>query len=324
MDLDTAIGILVGNAVGDALGAPAEFKGRNVGVKKMERAGQTLTKAPGCYTDDTEMAVALGLAILEAGGFSTRQIINRFVMWYNTHPPDVGCHTSTVLNKYKNLGASSVMSLQDESFLSSIADSNKGNGSIMRFGVLPAYTQAFPRIQRLYMAKMQGALTHQSTTAVDCCAIMEVLCDKLAVGHNMSSIIDNPVGMSELYGVCEDWRTADIVLTDIEAVEDVGDLPNTGYCVDTLVRAVWPLYKGMPVREGLLACINQGGDADSAGAVCGALYGAQLGFSGLSDQVGEWVQCVLEEEKAFREIGLIDLATQLYGLGEINAEKGRC
>ena len=64
-----AVGALIGAAVGDALGAPFEFKPGGIYKKRFPRAvvggtgemvgGGTFGWAPGEFTDDTQMAMAL-------------------------------------------------------------------------------------------------------------------------------------------------------------------------------------------------------------------------------------------------------------------------
>ena len=72
-------GLVIGAAVGDALGAPFEF--RRAGSYKQHFptseyggigeliGGGTFDWLPGEFTDDTQMAMSLALSILECGGF---------------------------------------------------------------------------------------------------------------------------------------------------------------------------------------------------------------------------------------------------------------
>jgi ADP-ribosyl-[dinitrogen reductase] hydrolase len=61
-------------------------------------------------------------------------------------------------------------------------------------------------------------------------------------------------------------------------------LPNTGYVVDTLVAGFWALLNSNSFEEALLAVINRGGDADTCGAVAGALCGAYYGLENIPDR----------------------------------------
>ena len=54
-------------------------------------------------------------------------------------------------------------------------------------------------------------------------------------------------------------------------------LPTTGYVLDTLPIAVWALLGNATLEEALIAAVNLGGDADTQGAVTGALGGALYG-----------------------------------------------
>ncbi|MCX7416302.1 MAG: ADP-ribosylglycohydrolase family protein, partial [Planctomycetia bacterium] len=75
-----AIGALVGSAVGDALGAPFEFKSPGLyrssypvsivgGVGEM-RGGGGFGWKPAEFTDDTQMAICLAQSLVQCGGFN--------------------------------------------------------------------------------------------------------------------------------------------------------------------------------------------------------------------------------------------------------------
>lgn len=91
-------------AVGDALGAPYEFGCAEVGEDGPQMIGGGLGNlAPGEWTDDTTMA----WAILDVGatGADLRdedaltQIARNFRAWYDSHPPDIGNQTRTILRE---------------------------------------------------------------------------------------------------------------------------------------------------------------------------------------------------------------------------------
>jgi ADP-ribosyl-[dinitrogen reductase] hydrolase len=82
---DRAVGALVGLAVGDALGTSVEFMGRGqfLPVTGM-RGGGVFQLAPGEWTDDTSMALALGEAMLQDPAMNDPSfVMNRWVNWYH-------------------------------------------------------------------------------------------------------------------------------------------------------------------------------------------------------------------------------------------------
>jgi ADP-ribosylglycohydrolase len=53
----------------------------------------------GEFTDDTQMALCIVEAILRDKNINPETIKNNFLTWFNNNPPDVGIHTSKILNK---------------------------------------------------------------------------------------------------------------------------------------------------------------------------------------------------------------------------------
>ncbi|MFM7093179.1 MAG: ADP-ribosylglycohydrolase family protein, partial [Actinomycetota bacterium] len=106
-----AVGALVGQAVGDALGAFAEFGPAGqysqrfpspvlTGTGEMIGGG-VFGWAPGEFTDDTQMAVALAESIVAYGGkFDPGHTFERFVSWVQD-ARDVGSTTSAALRSGK-------------------------------------------------------------------------------------------------------------------------------------------------------------------------------------------------------------------------------
>lgn len=66
---DQLTGSIVGLAIGDALGFPAEFRSREQMLLEFGSKGITdfVTESPHLYTDDTQMSIAVAEGLLEAG-----------------------------------------------------------------------------------------------------------------------------------------------------------------------------------------------------------------------------------------------------------------
>ena len=78
---DRIEGVLLGTAVGDALGAPYEFqppRGSELAVV-MQGGGPW---EPGEWTDDTAMALCLATSLVERGGFDPHDQMQRYLRWY--------------------------------------------------------------------------------------------------------------------------------------------------------------------------------------------------------------------------------------------------
>ena len=87
--------ILLGLAIGDALGATLEFMTpREIrqchGVHREIRGGGWLRLRAGQVTDDTEMSLALGASILARGAVDPESVAEAFSDWMRGKPVDIG------------------------------------------------------------------------------------------------------------------------------------------------------------------------------------------------------------------------------------------
>ncbi|KUL24407.1 ADP-ribosylglycohydrolase family protein [Actinoplanes awajinensis] len=159
---DRASGSLFGLAYGDSLGRPTEFQDYGSIVETYGVGGpQELTGDPARVTDDTQMALAVGEALLEAAAVTPESLApvlcRHFVAWLkspdNTRSPGMTClHACVALAG----GASWREATQIGS---------KGCGANMRVtpvGLIPGLGDE----QRAGVAQLQSALTHGHPTAL--------------------------------------------------------------------------------------------------------------------------------------------------------------
>ena len=82
-----AVGIVLGLAFGDALGAPFEFR-RSADIPAGSRPSRSwMGLAPGAWTDDTAMARNLWLSLIAHDGLDTADVLARHVAWLRTGRP---------------------------------------------------------------------------------------------------------------------------------------------------------------------------------------------------------------------------------------------
>jgi ADP-ribosylglycohydrolase len=94
LDLDRCAGVLVGLAVGDALGAGYEFAQPPRGEAHMLGGGLGRWD-PGEWTDDTQLALCVAEEAA-TGVLDRTAVAGRFLDWYRSSPADVGIETSSV------------------------------------------------------------------------------------------------------------------------------------------------------------------------------------------------------------------------------------
>lgn len=281
---DRQRGAILGLAVGDALGAAVEFQppGSFVPVDDF-RDGGPHGLAPGEWTDDTSLALALADSIAEVGWDLDDQA-ERYVSWYrhgrysvNGRCFDVGITTSRALHRF--------LETRDARGSGDHAGNASGNGSIMRLAPVPAaYARLFPGdIPRLVERLIESSLpTHASPQCRSACAYLGLVLAGLIHGHAREEVLD------------PDWSALRALRRVHELHPEVAEVAagsfrhreppairGSGYVVGSLEAALWAFHDAADFREAVLRAVNLGDDADTTGAVCGQLAGAFWGEAGL-------------------------------------------
>lgn len=288
-------GVLLGLAVGDALGAPLEFQpARSPANYLTEMVGGGWQKlAPGEWTDDTQQALCIVESLLTKRVFDPDDIARRFVVWMQSHPKDIGLHTQGVLNAIAQ-GASweeASREIQAEN------PDSATNGSLMRCAPLALFFCRHPD----YAASLSPVLSRITHAHPDCewaCVFLNVAIVALLSGMGRTEAVEYA------YNACDGASQA---LKDRIglAMLPTCEVTPTGYVLDTLEVALWSFLHTNTFEEALIDAVNRGEDTDTVGAVVGALAGARYGMSHIPER---WLLAV--KEGTF----LLDYADRLYAL----------
>jgi ADP-ribosyl-[dinitrogen reductase] hydrolase len=264
-------GCAVGAAVGDALGMPLEFGPRRPadGLVREMRAGQLRPLPAGRFTDDTEMALALAESLMAQSPLDPADLAQRFVAWYRAGPSDIGTHTYHVLSRV--LGGmdweqAAAAAQQDD-------PESAGNGSVMRcWPVALAHFNDLPAL--LEDSRLQSRVTHPHADCVAGCAFVNAAIHYLLHGELPENAVTLALDAADVDG---ELRQV------IEAAHGRkrNELENSGWVRHTLESAVWGLLTTDSFEEALVQVVNLGNDADSAGAVVGALAGTAYGLEAI-------------------------------------------
>ena len=282
--------VIIGHAVGDALGVPVEFRSREE-LKKhpvTDMTGYGTYPVPaGAWSDDTSMSLA-ALDSLADGKVDFEEIMTNFVKWFSldeyTHTGsafDIG-HTcfEAIRNHLHNPDLPATECGEDGEY-------TNGNGSLMRIHpfVLYAYTKGMKYDDWTELIRSASALTHAHERSKLGCMIyafilFHLLMDprhviiQAALRNAEAFLRDNPE--FSYYTRLFDPDFAKLPEDEIKS---------SGYVVDTLEAAVWCLLTTDSYRECVLKAVNLGGDTDTIAAVAGGLAGALYGYEGIP---GEW------------------------------------
>jgi ADP-ribosyl-[dinitrogen reductase] hydrolase len=278
MDVDRAEGVLLGLACGDALGRPVEFETparilAQYGEVTGMLANGTWGKPAGTVTDDTDMARCLARSLVACEGFDPADIADRFVAWYESGPFDVGSMTSAALGRIRDGEPWDVAG--QRVWEASAEGANAGNGSVMR---APPLAVAFAsREDRLVEASRESSrITHADPRCTAGCAVLNLTLAGVLGGR------EHPLSRA-LARVEVPAALRDALAPVVADAVDTDDLRSTGYVVDTLQTALWYGLRSDTAEGALVDVVNMGGDADTVGAVTGAVVGARFGADALPE-----------------------------------------
>jgi ADP-ribosyl-[dinitrogen reductase] hydrolase len=299
---DRARGCAVGAAVGDALGMPLEFGPRRP-LDKLIREMTPGRMPAGTFTDDTEMALTLAESLLAHCPLDPEDLARRFVVWMASNPPDVGNHTRAVLS----LIAAGTPWQEAVSTVQGRRPDSAGNGSVMRCWPVALACAPEPgasgqsREHLLAESRLQSRVTHPHADCVAGCAFLNAMICALLQGKAPAAAV---AWALEAATVPEDLRSV-IEAAPKRRREALG---NSGWVRHTVESAVWGLLTTASFEEAVVQVVNLGRDADTAGAVVGALAGAAYGFSRIP---GRWLRMLRGEwpPRSRQVWGVAELAT---------------
>jgi ADP-ribosyl-[dinitrogen reductase] hydrolase len=290
--VDRRQAILIGKAVGDALGAGTEFQtpdqiARRSGEVRGYVQGVNHGFAPGEFTDDTHMALCI------LGGYWDARLrgqdlldatLRRFQEWRAARPPDIGNATQSALMASRQHGlAGGVQSWEQSGF------SAAGNGALMRAA---ASVVAGSRGEALRTEAIELAmLTHPDPRSLDACwvlvATLEALIDgatpaeawRSALDEAERAKLDQPIHAR--FGLHRGILIRERLPEARAAVRDAVERGLTGqwrsqrgYVIDTLEAAV-AASLAPSFLDGILPIVARGDDSDTVAAIAGALLGAR-------------------------------------------------
>ncbi len=296
---EKALALLLGTAIGDALGVPVEFMPRgSFEVTDMQGYG-THHQPPGTWSDDTSLTLALADALCP-GNVNLEGIARNFVAWYDnaTYTPhgqvfDIGGATAWAIRRLKQGVAPQKAGGRREC--------DNGNGSLMRIAPLTfLLSRADDAKERFCLVRDVSSITHAHDCSVTACYIYLELLNKLRVGREKRAAYaelreDFARGMPFL-----DRKTLErferILKHDISALPEQM-IESSGYVVHTLEAALWCFLNTDTYKDAVLKAVNLGEDTDTTGAVTGALAGLAYGLASLPR---EWREKLAASEEIER------------------------
>jgi len=299
------IGSVVGLAVGDALGYPAEFRSREQLLREIGPEGITGFIAlkdprvsrpyilgpdhpPGTYTDDTQMSLAVARGLLEAGHCELDELMNaigrEFVAWSRSEDNDrspgetcmTGCRNFARGVPWREAGVAR----------------SKGCGSAMRVAPIGLFYDDLDRVAEV--ARGSSLLTHGHDAGVEgaaAAALMVALALRGASAPEMLAELElRCFPRSVDFAACLS-RLAEAVTRAPEEVLVEGELGEAWIAEEAVASALYCYWRHPDdYRAAVLTAVNTDGDSDSIACITGSVLGARLGLEGIPADWAEQVE----------------------------------
>jgi ADP-ribosyl-[dinitrogen reductase] hydrolase len=318
-----ATGAILGAAIGDALGAPFEFKPG--GLYSSHFPGPVLSGtgemiggggfgwAPGEFTDDTQMAMALAESLIAHGGLDLDDLWERFQAWKHS-AVDVGIVTGVVLSQPVRHGAA-------EHGHHATGGRSASNGCVMRIAPVGVLGVRLGADATVALAAGQARLTHHDPAAAVGAALVAELIRHIIVTGEFRGVAEAILDDFAATGTFD----AAVVGGYRGYVADGFDplspaIPGNGSVWTTVGQALWAVRSTDSFEAAMRAVIDLGGDTDTvaavAGAVAGALYGAQRIPIRWTTYVHGYLRMPDGSQREYRMQDLIDVSRLLLGEGK--------
>lgn len=339
MDIDPEVakyaGCLIGGAVGDALGAPIEFKSTaQIRSRFGPKGVQDYVERPdgmGAFTDDTQMTLFTAEGILRAkqraelkgiAGAELAIIYQSYLRWLHTQgrhpreiPPGMGVYDvdSGWLVKERGLHVQRAPGLTCLGALESgwygtvdlPINNSKGCGGVMR--VAPVGLIGYENPDLAFKTSADAAaLTHGHPSGYLSAGTLGSLIAYLVQGDDLPTAVERSIE------ILMEWPKHEECLSAVEKA--LGMYQNSSPTPETIERLGrgWvgeealaiSLFCALNYQDdfagGVLTAINHSGDSDSTGAITGNILGALLGVEGIPPT---WIEH-LELIEVVRQIAL--------------------
>jgi ADP-ribosyl-[dinitrogen reductase] hydrolase len=255
-----SLAAFLGFAIGDALGGTVEFMtpaeiAVRYGEHKKIIGGGWLNLKPGQVTDDTELSLALGRSLVRRAGFDAQDICEEFASWLKAGPVDVGNTCRRGIRRFITQGSLS----------GSFSEGDAGNGAAMRVLPIALATLGHP-IEAEAWTLSQCHITHHHPLSDEASLTLVHMTQALLAGQGKDTAYRIAAGLQ---------KRCPALAFDPYAGN------SSAFVVETLQTVLHFYFGTESFSECLIATVNQGGDADTTGAIAGMLAGATYGLAAI-------------------------------------------
>lgn len=295
---------LLGMAIGDALGAPAESKSREEVDQNPITAmapGGPFQVEKGTWADDTAMALSTVAAL--TGGLDLDMMMQELTRWmtegfYTPHGEalGVGMATRMTIEHYMQNGDIQTCGIGDEG--------GNGNGALARtaplaFVLVKDYGYGLAQSEEaMNVIHSVTSLTHCHPMSQIACGIYQCLLARMLDPNRMPWASEVALVEAREYyqnrpEFAEAFAMFDRIFDESFFSLNRADIESTGFVVDTLEASLWSFFTTSNFKDAVLKAVNLGDNGDTIGALTGMLAAVTYGQETIPQ---EWVDDLVQKD----------------------------
>lgn len=286
---DKIQGVIWGQAIGDALGLATEFLSKEsirrqygaiTGFTPFVDDAHRMHWQSGEWSDDTDHLLMLIESFIAQGSIDLHDIAERLYRWASDGGRGIGQHSME-------------MFLHADFLIDPLATSERvwanggkiaaPNGALMRGAAVGLLDPANLDEVADYVARC----THHDPRCRMSGVVLANIVHNFAYGLDVD-YIGIALEAARKYDLSDDdinqyimeTRNPDISRLNLDGSQTPSS-PSIGYTLKTLAAGLWAAQHASSFEEGVLAVVNEGGDADTNAAVAGAMLGAKFGYANI-------------------------------------------
>lgn len=282
---DRIRGAIAGYALGDALGVGSEFMTKTEmqgyypdklrDFKRIIRDSHRCQWKPGETTNDTHFVTTLLETILSNGGYDLNVCAKAFIDKIRNTTKDI-VPTFRTLLAFPDWEESPLVNTHK---IWKHHGLEEGTNEVNHRGI--AMALLFDRPDLDDIVKQLVLMTHDD---------MRCVASTVILAHTAHSLLHTgePASLKDLMSVCYAYDTRTVPFLEMAfngKLEDfdLDDESSMGWTRKNMGAALWTVWHCDNAADAIYAVIDEAGDADSNGAITGALAGLRFGYDALPD-----------------------------------------
>jgi len=279
-NLSKFTGCLIGTAVGDSLGA------RREGSSAFSEVADLAPR----YAENTAMTIAVAESLADCRDFHYWHMAELFLKKYEQEPWRHYGHTITRVFRLMRNGKLGFGMIDRDLY----ADGSYGNGAAMRVAPVGLMYHDDPRMLR-DIAYHSAGITHSHAWGLEGAALQACAVALAALAEPGDMSITDFLGTLRMFArpgpYQEKLKTIIGFIEDGASREDVVAKLGTGSsCLESVPTAIYAFLSHRDFKSAVIYAVSLGGDADTIGAMTGAIAGACYGIEGIPSQWRETVE----------------------------------